>query len=1485
MYTKIVVELPLVIGVLADLAGDHPAVPRTPWKERAFARVDRDNFGGFFRSIGPGLNLDLADRIRATGAGTLSIALRLQDINDFTPMGIARQIPELKPLLRERQAWASAQNPFESDDPGSSPDPDRSRGAERMAEVDRVISAQVAEVIIHPAFQRLEAAWRGLHYLVTQSETGETLKIKVLDVATQELADDLAGAVEFERSLIFQKVYDDVYGRFRGEPFGLLVGDYEFSRRPEDIALLGKIAKVAVASFAPFIAAASARLLGLDRWGEIDEPRDFERTLATDAYAEWRSFRLSPDARFIALTMPRVLARPAYGQAGYMGRDSAAAPEFRFDASALGPGRDSALWISAAWFYAQRVADSFARYDFPTETRGIHGGGLVEEWPALVRLSSLESVTPVEVLLTDQRVADLSDLGLMPLVALRGTMTAVFFDNPSCARPRIDESPEASALAAASVQLPYILTISRFIHYFRAIARDRFGRAATSPEDIATELNSWVQRYVSPRVPSAEWRTRYLPTDVRVEVVPDPGRPGSQRAIVRLWLRDASAGSPSSLEEVVDLPAWALLRPYYQLENLAVSLRSVVDLPPKGADLPRGPAHIEARGYAGGEQSLQAKLYRIRPPRCHLTYEVELEANNLPETRLSLLARVRDLGDRRDWEELFNRYGPMIRAWCRSEFPGQEDDVVQEVFAKLVSDLKSFNDPDEDSFRRWLEALTHRVMADLKRTAWPRARGAQDRLDTLEASQDTYERPLEEEWRLELRLRLLRMAKERVRARVDPVKWSAYVETVERGRKPAEVAREFGRTVRWVELVRFLVIAELRREIGNLDGPDDKTRTSAKPETVKVRPKKPGAAIGRRPKRTPRAKSDRSPRGLESHQGQNPDAPGQELLREPTAGSTLRRHTDISFPDRVRVGQWSCLRVQLVPALIVLPGGEVREQPKPHPHDTTLALLAPPHTPEAPPPPVRLTVSVVAENFEIRGPYRVEILVPREGPSPAAHFDLCGQDVGPGRIMIDFAQEGRPVGSVDLRPEVVPEVVVETSGAGRAVDPVVLDLGGDREPAPDLVLKVFEHRLAGPPGRLHFVLSSSHPALVDLPVFDGDLGTLDLRADVAAWVEAQFQALRHLAERPDATADEVTRVLADVGWKLYDQILPPALQDLCWTFRGRGVRSLLILSDDPHIPWELVKPFRSDPVTGAIVAEEDHWGASFAMTHWLRGRPPVSRLSLRRVIAVGTGPSKPPAAMTAPEAGPPEGEAGADAPASAPAHPTGLSPGTTRDMVARPAASAPIPIIPASAADLGDGEPLSWLEEELALLRALEVSGSEVRRVPALLGAVCRAIEDGDFHLLHLAGHGAFGGTGTADASAVLLEDGPMRVADLSPRMAASLRREHPLIVFNTCCSGRLGFSLTRLGAWGAQFVQLGCGGFLGTLWPVTDRAAASFARAFYESLARGLPLGEAVRLARIQVRGQYPQDPTWLAYCCYADPMARVGCLPASTTASPGRS
>jgi serine/threonine protein kinase len=576
---------------------------------------------------------------------------------------------------------------------------------------------------------------------------------------------------------------------------------------------------------------------------------------------------------------------------------------------------------------------------------------------------------------------------------------------------------------------------------------------------------------------------------------------------------------------------------------------------------------------------------------------------------------------------------------------------------------------------------------------------------------------------------------------------------------------------------------------------------------------------------------------------------------------TIRRHTDVSFPARVQVGKVYNLRVQFVPAEEKLPSGEVRKKPKPHQHDATVDLTVPaPARPDQEPPPISLAISVAAENFEIEGQTRAEIVVPLVGKSPAVTFGMRGQEVGPGRIMVDFAQNGRPVSSVDLTPEVVDRwrALRPFVGQAPASGELSLDLGlGPAAAAPDVVLKVFDHRLAGHPGRLQFVLSSRHAALADLPVLDGDLGTLDLRTDVAGWVGDQLRAIGTLVEHAEPQTDDVARTLAAVGFNLFQHLLPPAVQELSWSLRQRGIKTLLILSDDPHIPWELIKPFRADPHTGAILSEDDFWGESYALAHWLRGRPPASRFSITRVLGVATtlgGTLQEPTQRI---------ESSATSTGSA----------ASRDMKQSQAASVLTESSDEPAAE-GAGstrKSLDAADEELALLRSLEALGARVERLPALRGAFRRAFEEGSFDLLHLVSHGSFGGTAHGDASAVFLDDGLFTAAELSPLMAGALRRTAPLVIFNTCHCGRMGFSLTRLGAWGAHLAQLGCGGFIGALWPVSDRAALAFARALYEQLAQNCALGEAVRLARLCVRERYPGDPTWLAYSCFADPTARI--------------
>jgi anti-anti-sigma factor len=520
--------------------------------------------------------------------------------------------------------------------------------------------------------------------------------------------------------------------------------------------------------------------------------------------------------------------------------------------------------------------------------------------------------------------------------------------------------------------------------------------------------------------------------------------------------------------------------------------------------------------------------------------------------------------------------------------------------------------------------------------------------------------------------------------------------------------------------------------------------------------------------------------------------------------SPVRHYSDVSFPPRVRVGKPTNLRVRIATS-------------PHHPHDAELALQFPAGVATQ-----AVTVCVAAENLTVESDPQATLLVPREGDSPAAQFRLAGERVGPGRVMIDFDQDGRPAGSVDLAVEVGGQT--DDPERARAVE---VRLSGGRFPVPDVTLTVHEYRHW--PGRLHFTLFSRHPRLRDLPwVNHGDLGTVELRQETIGWVERQLALTDGWGE-----ADRARR-LADLGNSLHNQVLPERLQTLCWPLAERGVRSLLVLSDEPSVPWELIKPYRRDETTGRR-EEQPFWGETFALARWLRGPSMVNRFGLSRVSAVVSG--------------------------AAP----------VRDLVVE---AGPAPS-PAGAPPAGPALALPGVEEELRAVRQLQAHGVEVRVLPPRRREVLAAFEEGKFDVLHVACHGNFAGRAAADASALLLEDGTLRAADLAPRLAFALRGTAPLVFLNACQTGQVGYSLTRLGGWGAELIRLGCGAFVGTQWRVTDQVAVEVARAFYQQLVEGVPIAGALRAARDLARARFPQDPTWLAYTCFADPNARVWPLP----------
>lgn len=425
----------------------------------------------------------------------------------------------------------------------------------RIAQIDALISAQLSEVMHHPDFQALESSWRGLKYLLDNSETSTMLKIKVLNVNKKELLKDLQKAPEFDQSALFKKVYEEEYGVFGGSPFGALVGNYEFGKSGQDIELLEKISNVASSAHAPFLTAASFDMFNLESFTQLDAPRDLAKVFDTTEYAKWKAFRDSDDSRYVALTLPRMLLREPYGP------DTVPVEAFDYRERVNGTEHDRYLWGNSAWALATRVTQSFAKYGWCATIRGVESGGLVEGLPVhnfRTESGELTMKCPTETQITDRREKELADLGFAPLVHQKGTANAAFFSVQSGQKPKVYDSDAATANARISAQLPYIFAVSRFAHYLKAMMRDKIGGYMSRSEAEAF-LNRWIMNYVvSNDNVSMDVKASRPLKDARVDVVEIPGKPGAYRAV-------------------------AFLRPHFQLDELSVSMRLVADLPQPAA--------------------------------------------------------------------------------------------------------------------------------------------------------------------------------------------------------------------------------------------------------------------------------------------------------------------------------------------------------------------------------------------------------------------------------------------------------------------------------------------------------------------------------------------------------------------------------------------------------------------------------------------------------------------------------------------------------------------------------------------------------------------------------------------------------------------------------------------------------------------------------------------------------------------------------------
>jgi type VI secretion system protein ImpC len=430
--------------------------------------------------------------------------------------------------------------------------------SEAIKQIDAKISTQLAAVMHNPKFQQLEGSWRGLHHLTMNTETSASLKIRVMNWSKRELHRDLTRATEFDQSQLFKKIYESEFGTPGGQPYGALIGDYEFTNHPEDVDTLRLVSNVAAAAFAPFISAASPKLLGLDSYKELAAPRDLEKIFDSIEYTKWNSYRDTEDSRFVNLVLPRVLARLPYGER------TTKVDEFDFeeapidaDGVARRMGHDDYCWMNASYALGVRLTDAFARTGWCTAIRGAENGGKVENLPCHVFTSDdgdVDLQCPTEIGITDRREAELSKLGFLALSHYKGNDFAVFFGAQTTQKAKKYDRPDATANAAISARLPYMMASSRIAHYLKVIARDKIG-SFKEASDVETWLKRWIENYTNSNPsPSEDAKARYPLREARIQVEEIPGRPGSYNAV-------------------------AHMRPWLQMEELTTSLRMVASIP------------------------------------------------------------------------------------------------------------------------------------------------------------------------------------------------------------------------------------------------------------------------------------------------------------------------------------------------------------------------------------------------------------------------------------------------------------------------------------------------------------------------------------------------------------------------------------------------------------------------------------------------------------------------------------------------------------------------------------------------------------------------------------------------------------------------------------------------------------------------------------------------------------------------------------------
>ncbi|MCC7268988.1 MAG: type VI secretion system contractile sheath large subunit [Caulobacteraceae bacterium] len=425
------------------------------------------------------------------------------------------------------------------------------------AAIDAKLSEQINQIIHHPEYQKLESAWRGLWYLVINTPTGKDLKIRVMNISKDETRRMLRQFRDaaWDQSPLFKKIYESEFGQLGGQPYGAFICDYSFDHSGPDIEILKGLSKIGAAAHAPFLSAADSKLLGMESWQELSNPRDLAKQFEATDYMAWRSFRDSNDSRYMCLTMPRFLGRRLYGAT------SEPVEEFAFEETTDGGQHDNYLWLNAAYAMGVRITEAFKTYGWTTRIRGVESGGTVEDLPTALFPTddgAMDAKCPTEIAISDRREAELSKAGLLPLIHRKNTDQATFIGAQTLHAPKAYEDADATASANLSARLPYIFASCRFAHYLKCMVRDWIGSTREAPQ-LQKDLQSWLMQYVDTQAETSSElvKARKPLKEASVEVIPDPENPGYYRGVFRFV-------------------------PHYQLEGMDVSLSMVSRLPKGG---------------------------------------------------------------------------------------------------------------------------------------------------------------------------------------------------------------------------------------------------------------------------------------------------------------------------------------------------------------------------------------------------------------------------------------------------------------------------------------------------------------------------------------------------------------------------------------------------------------------------------------------------------------------------------------------------------------------------------------------------------------------------------------------------------------------------------------------------------------------------------------------------------------------------------------